>query len=93
MAKKNYGPWELIRKDLLLTHKKAKYNVHLDDCKTSAAVLDWIFQIHMKEWADSDTIVGLLDALRDTIDPQATLCSSGIEKGPIDPKKIIRISN
>jgi hypothetical protein len=58
--------------------------VPLDRCRTSAEVADWIFQISSKTWATDAVLAGLVRALRTLLDPQATLCSFGEERGPID---------
>jgi hypothetical protein len=88
----DYGPWKYDAKKLTLTHVGERYEIDLEECKTSAAVLDWIFQIRTKGWADAETMMGFVDVIRDKLRPQATLCSHGQEKGPIDVKKVIKAS-
>jgi hypothetical protein len=85
----NYGPWTYDPKSLVLRHETHKYEIDIEEWKTSAEVLDWIFQIFGKKWGD-DAIIGLLQAIRDKIKPQQNLCSHGREKGPIDVKKLIK---
>jgi hypothetical protein len=56
------------------------YEVDLERCPTAAAVLDWIAQVEQKGWA-SPTVVGhLVAALCDLLDPQAHLCSWGMNQ-------------
>ncbi|MEU6265552.1 hypothetical protein [Saccharopolyspora shandongensis] len=62
---------------LQLDQDDASYEVDLDDCLTSARVLDWIMQITAKPWATDATIAGLIRALDDVLQPQTTLCSMG----------------
>jgi len=56
------------------------YGVDLERCTTSAEVLDWIMQVAGKQWATPELMSGLLCALRDVLNPQATLCSCGRSK-------------
>lgn len=74
----DWGPWRLDKSVyVLFPTTPYRYEVDLEDCTTSAEVLDWIFQIAGKTWADDATIAGLVRALDDILHPQATLCSSG----------------
>lgn len=57
------------------------YQLDLDKFTTSAALLDMIFQVAGKTWADASTVRDMLTALGETVDPQATLCSWGKERG------------
>lgn len=52
------------------------YEIDLDQCTTSAEVLDWIMQLHGKQWG-VDVVSGLVAAFRDILHPQANLCSFG----------------
>jgi hypothetical protein len=50
-----WGNWRFKKSTNELVFKRDYYSVDLDDCKTSAAVLDWIFQLHGKAWiTDAD---------------------------------------
>jgi hypothetical protein len=60
------------------------YEVDLERCRTSAGVLDWIMQVASKTWATDAVIAGLARGLKGLLNPQATLCSFGIERGPLD---------
>jgi hypothetical protein len=65
------------------------YEIDLDRCRTSAEVLDWIFQVHGKTWATPRIMSDLLDAFHDLLDPQACLCSFG-ESKKIRPRDILK---
>lgn len=71
----------VYRKNRTIEHRKRKYYVDLDRCESSAAVLDWIFQIFAKRWCTPKTLHDLMLHLRERVNPQATLCSWGMSKG------------
>src|SRR5437763_13666286 len=73
---RTWGVWRLDAKRLALVHKL--YEVDLEDITSSAAMLDWIFQI--RRWATPQDIADLLAALHDIFHPQANLCSGGVDK-------------
>lgn len=84
-----WGPWHIDRDVYVLWTQRPgyRYEVDLEDCTTSAEVLDWICQVAHKGWrmrtpgAGRDQIVaGLVTALDDVLDPQAHLCSFGRSK-------------
>ena len=60
------------------------YSVPLTDMTTSANALDWIFQLRQKTWVSDAEIGAIIYALDELLQPQACLCSNGIEHGPID---------
>jgi|GraSoiStandDraft_16_1057320.scaffolds.fasta_scaffold2381734_2 hypothetical protein len=44
-----YRPWKLDRERLVLRHDERGYEVDLEDCaRSSAAMMDWIFQVARK---------------------------------------------
>lgn len=57
------------------------YCIPLAECQTSAQVLDWIMQIAKKKWADDRILARFVRAIDFYVNPQATLCSMGVEKG------------
>ena len=75
----SWAPWQLDAKDRSLCEPDGYY-VDLEDCTTSAHLLDWIFQVARKSWADDRAIAGLVRALDDVLHPQAHLCSSGVSR-------------
>lgn len=77
---RTWGKWTL-NKNLTLTHQdRGSYELDLEKMATSAEVLDTIFQVSNKLWCSPKDAGDLLDALRDTINPQGTLCSCGRNK-------------
>lgn len=90
--KSNWGRWryDQRRRVLDLYDKKLhQYEVDLDTCTTSAAVLDWIMQIAGKTWADAELLGDLVAAFNDLLHPQSTLCGFGEEHGPIKPAEVL----
>lgn len=47
-------------------HKGYEYPIDLERCKTSAQFLDWILQIHSKNWCDAELLKALLDCFETT---------------------------
>jgi hypothetical protein len=68
----SWGPWQLNRSVLVL--EAHGYEVDLERCLTSGAVLDWIVQVAGKTWADNATLAGLVRALTEVLNPQKNLC-------------------
>jgi hypothetical protein len=89
-----WGSWKLEADDVLLLEHESGYLVRLDEMTTSAQVLDWIMQVAGKSWSAGGAIDGLLAAIDDIVDPQATLCSGGFEQsssgGPLTGEAIRR---
>ncbi len=74
----DWGPWRIdTRSWVLYPVRPYRYEVDLEECLTSAQVLDHVAQIASKTWADDATVAGLIRALDDVLHPQATLCSGG----------------
>lgn len=63
------------------------YEIDLDRCSTSAQVLDWIAQVEGKMWATDRILAGLVRALDLVLSLQPTLCSFGVERGPVTWKE------
>jgi hypothetical protein len=77
----SWGPWELDTAVYVLRMDEPfGYEVDLEECTTSARVLDRIVQVAHKTDADDATIAGLVRALGDILSPQANLCSFGASK-------------
>lgn len=103
-----WGPWRYKKETLVLEYVPRDrhwwYEVDLERCKTSAQVLDWIFQVSNKHRSrvSAEDIGYLIDALQDLLHPQANLCSfgqdmkfdttryllEGLEDRPLDTKHI-----
>jgi len=63
------------------------YALPLTRCNQSAQVLDWLVQVSGKAWREHDiekVTVGLLRALDDIFELQASLCSFGAHKTMTD---------
>lgn len=93
-APREFGGWWLDKDALCLVFTdeggREIYDVDLERCRTSAEVLDWICQVAWKTWATDATIAGLVRALNHYLQPQATLCSFGQERAPINVKDLLR---
>jgi hypothetical protein len=50
------------------------------EVKSSASLLDWIFQVWEKPWASPKVMGELLDLIEEYINPQSTLCAWGVEQ-------------
>lgn len=70
-----WGPWVLNVSTFTLDHDD--YQVDLEQCTTSAEVLDWIAQVAEKPLATNEVIAGLVRAINDVLAPQQHLCSGG----------------
>ena len=83
--RRNFNGWRFDRRTLCLVPDVAPwYEVGLERCRTSAQMLDWIMQIAGKAWATDRVLAGLVRAFDYYLDPQAHLCSGGVERGPLD---------
>lgn len=72
-----WGNWAFDAKYLTLTHSATGYEIDLEEIHSSAAILDWIFHIQNKAWADATTMYDLLRSFNDILKPQANYCSFG----------------
>lgn len=75
-----FGAWHFDRRLRTLSYTAAddptiQYEIDLQCCQTSAAMLDWIMQVANKIWATDSVIADLVRALNRIIEPQAKLCS------------------
>lgn len=86
-----WGEWELDREQLVLVnHAAYGYRVHLEECTSSAEVLDWIMQIANKSWGTHVCLGSLVDALNALLRPQANLCFGGEDK-QITSERVIEL--
>jgi hypothetical protein len=83
-----WGPWRFDGRCRVLVHANG-YEIDLAQSTTSAEVLDWIVQVAGKSWGDDTCLAQLVRAFDDLLQPQATLCSFGLEKGPINIKAVL----
>lgn len=77
-----WGKWTLDRETLCLVHGSEHYEIDLEEVDSSAAMLDWIFQIQNKSWADANTVHDLLQAFCEILDPQANYCPGEQDRRP-----------
>ena len=73
--KMNWGCWILNPENLTLMHSSENYAIDLEQIYASEDILDWVFQILGKSWADEKTVYDLLLAFEDILDPQGNYCS------------------
>jgi hypothetical protein len=83
-----WGNWRFDAKTLILKNVQYNYQIDLEECDTSANMLDWIFQLCGKTWMTPDDLGHLVQALDDVLRPQANLCSFGTDK-KLDVRKYL----
>lgn len=94
---RSWGPYIVFDPDrlvLVFDVDGYDYEVDIEECTTSAEMLDWIFQINGKQWLktekeNAELIGRLVQAFDDLLNPQATLCSWGQEQGPINVRQVL----
>ena len=95
-----WGNWRFDRKENLLIinkcicpgeEEKDLYNVPLERCNSSAAILDWIIQISQKLWITREDIGYLVEALDDIFTLQSNFCGSEYEHSDGKPDYAKRI--
>lgn len=75
--------WKYDEESNTLTHETEGYEVDLESAsQSSAEALDWIAQVAEKSWATPSILGGLVRAMNRIIHFQASLCGSGVERGP-----------
>ena len=93
VKKIRWGNWFLDSDSMTLDYHfpdvdGAIYDVNIGECDDSAKLLDWIFQVIGKSWANEKVIYDLLSAIDEILMPQAHLCSCG-ENKTCNAKKIV----
>ena len=84
-----FGPWWLCKDTACLVHQNTYY-IPLRRVTHCAGMLDFIFQVQAKSWADPETMKGLIDGLQYCLRPQATMCGCGQDLGDEKAKKSLR---
>ena len=81
--KSTWGDWsyDATLNVLRITKRFHEYEIDLDEMRSSAQCLNWIFQVASKRWMSPQDRSDLLEAIRDKVHPQARLCSMGVERG------------
>jgi len=77
-----WGNWHLDIGSLELVHAADEYRIDLERMNSAVQMLDWIFQINKKRRHvyTAQDLADLLQALQDTLDPLANLCSGSASK-------------
>lgn len=95
-TRSDWGPWVLEPDTRVLAlyseHGNHVYEIDLDGCTTSAAILDWLCQVTGKVWATDDVLAGLVRALDDVLQPQGNLCGWG-RSSTISRSDVVRLVN
>lgn len=78
--RKRWGPWRIDKKNQCIYHYALEYWISLSHLRTSAQVLDFIMQVSHKRWMSSSDTGWFIEAIRDLVNPQATMCSFGVER-------------
>lgn len=84
-----WGQWTLNIPDYCLEHPGPgcqSYQIPLEEFKTSAIILDWIFQLSEKTWMTSSDKGDLVDAILEIFG--RSVCGGGVSY-TIDPQKIL----
>jgi hypothetical protein len=75
-----WGNWIFESEQLTLWNEAAEYEIDLEGINSNAVIVDWIFQVNSKTWADARNVHDLIRAFRDILKPQANCCSFGADK-------------
>lgn len=84
-----WGNWQFELERLVLMYLRPGhyYEVDLEQCGSSAKVLDWLCQVHSKPWTSNEDVGDLLqaidhlnDAALDSGGLQGSMCSWGKER-------------
>ena len=84
------GAWTYHPETLVVSYGLDEYEVDLEQCSTSAGMLDWIFQFRSKSWATSEAVGDLVMILHRLLHPQGSLCSRGVEGEPFPKGDALR---
>ena len=88
--KNGWGNWKLEVDNLVLVYQfeNIEYTINLQSCNTSAQILDWIYQVYAKSWAEVEDVYDLLRAFDDIIKIQQYICPFGRDRAKEDKFKI-----
>jgi hypothetical protein len=79
---RSWGPWKLNLKSRCLVYTTGpshnRYECDLERMNSSAEILDWIIQV--SHWATPEDLGSFVEAIRDVLDPQATVCGGGRDR-------------
>jgi hypothetical protein len=74
---------------IMLQDGVTKYSVDLTKITSSAHMLDLVFDVSAKAWANHQIVGELIEQLRELFDPRATLCREGRDH-KMDPVQHLR---
>ena len=75
-AVERWGPWIFDPGALALILPATGYQISLRKIRSSACMLDYIFEVNAKPWATNEIARNLLNAFQDLFDPRMTLCGA-----------------
>lgn len=83
----NWGQWSFnpaaLTLDLVRDGLPA-HSIQLRKITSSACMLDAIFDLKNRSWADNEVVGDLITALQDLFDPRVNLCGGGRDRN-LDP--------
>jgi hypothetical protein len=75
------GEWRYDRRLRTFVHAAGYYEIERDDAGASCAELcDWIFQVANMSSISDESLGQLVRLMDEVLDPQATMCSDGIDR-------------
>jgi hypothetical protein len=76
-----WGNWKLDTENLELVFQfeNIEYPINLRTCNTSSQILDWIYQVYAKSWAEVEDVYDLIRAFNDIVRVQDQICSFGVD--------------
>lgn len=78
-----WGSWAFNPSELTLELVRdglPAHSIQLRRITSSACMLDAIFDLKIRSWADNETIGDLVSALQDLFDPRVNLCEGGRDR-------------
>ena len=91
-ARTTWGRWVFHSDPFVLRlaeNSQDEYEVDLDDCTSSAPILDWIMQVASTSGVTAEDVGHLVGALNYLLRPQAYVCSGGTDR-TIDPRATVQ---
>jgi len=81
-----WGSWKLGAQNALFCYEpEGKYEnpvfwIDLEKLSSSATVLNHVFEVVNKKWANAEVLANLLWALEDIFNPQRNICTGGTDQ-------------
>jgi hypothetical protein len=89
--RRRWGHWRYDPKLLTLTYLPYDYEVDLETCTNSAAVLDWVAQVAGKNWG-TKAVGSFVLALNTLLELQVNVCGSARDR-EFNPSQWLRGGN